>query len=725
MASKILLRRDTAANWTLSNPILTDGEMGIETDTRKHKIGDGSTTWNMLKYGAYSREEIDQIILNLEMVQPLPAGDIAPLIYKPIITYPLEGATDYIGTIEASEFQTISTYKGEHDYSEWQIAYNALFTDMIGSYQGGVSLESWNPSSVPPLTTVYVRVRYGSDGHLSDWSDALSFTTPVFNLEIPIITAPANLSTDVVQAPILSFETTNAIDGHISTRYQIATDIAFTDIVYDVTSETDLLSHVVANALNQGVAHYFRVMYTTVAYGGSAWSTPRQFNTAAFTEMVYFAEVFPGLDEIGRSIIVDKEGYYHTLGEFFKIDSSSQVNSTAVITKMDNKFHVINSPFPHRKTFRNNVNQNTDYKLMKIDSDGNYVVACEYTTSAVYGIRLFKADQNFNVIVSNTINVVATTAKDVRVQDLIEDSNGNYVIVGTNLTDKTFFIMVLDKDFNHINNRKIAKGTVVSPYNIIENSEGDYVFVGYRDTGGYGGKEGNILKFDKNLNLLSNKVFSTSENPDALEWIECDENDNYYAVGFISSTTSVEPRRPWIVKLDSNFNVLASKAIGPFGDSTLYRAVKINSVNEIVAVGQMSSLGLGDGDIIVSKFDANLNMIDSILIGGTGSESVPGDGVSIDNDDNIVIYGSSKTAKTNSSYYGVFGVNIKGDFSAIDGTITETLGYQITKPVLDVENIAVGVFDINETSLYQEPASGGAMPFEYPALTFIEKTALY
>jgi hypothetical protein len=93
MASKLQLRRDTAANWTLNNPILADGEMGIETDAKKHKIGDGLTAWDMLKYGAYSREEIDQIILNLEMVQPLPAGDIAPLLYKPTITYPLEGAT--------------------------------------------------------------------------------------------------------------------------------------------------------------------------------------------------------------------------------------------------------------------------------------------------------------------------------------------------------------------------------------------------------------------------------------------------------------------------------------------------------------------------------------------------------------------------------------------------------------------------------------------------------
>jgi hypothetical protein len=46
MASlRIQLRRDTAANWVSNNPILLSGELGIETDTLKFKIGNGSR-WN-------------------------------------------------------------------------------------------------------------------------------------------------------------------------------------------------------------------------------------------------------------------------------------------------------------------------------------------------------------------------------------------------------------------------------------------------------------------------------------------------------------------------------------------------------------------------------------------------------------------------------------------------------------------------------------------------------
>jgi len=50
MADIIQIRRDTAANWTSANPILAQGELGVETDTDKIKVGDGSTAWSSLGY---------------------------------------------------------------------------------------------------------------------------------------------------------------------------------------------------------------------------------------------------------------------------------------------------------------------------------------------------------------------------------------------------------------------------------------------------------------------------------------------------------------------------------------------------------------------------------------------------------------------------------------------------------------------------------------------------
>ena len=48
MAIQIQLRRDTTTNWTNNNPVLANGEIGIDTDQSQFKIGDGATAWNDL-----------------------------------------------------------------------------------------------------------------------------------------------------------------------------------------------------------------------------------------------------------------------------------------------------------------------------------------------------------------------------------------------------------------------------------------------------------------------------------------------------------------------------------------------------------------------------------------------------------------------------------------------------------------------------------------------------
>lgn len=48
---QLQLRNDTSSNWTTANPTLLEGEFGLETNTGKYKIGDGSTAWNSLSYG--------------------------------------------------------------------------------------------------------------------------------------------------------------------------------------------------------------------------------------------------------------------------------------------------------------------------------------------------------------------------------------------------------------------------------------------------------------------------------------------------------------------------------------------------------------------------------------------------------------------------------------------------------------------------------------------------
>jgi hypothetical protein len=45
-------RRDDSASWASANPVLQLGEVGWEIDTRRPKLGDGTTPWNSLPYAA-------------------------------------------------------------------------------------------------------------------------------------------------------------------------------------------------------------------------------------------------------------------------------------------------------------------------------------------------------------------------------------------------------------------------------------------------------------------------------------------------------------------------------------------------------------------------------------------------------------------------------------------------------------------------------------------------
>lgn len=50
MPTTFLLRRGTGIDWATKNPLLREGEMGLEIGTNRYKIGDGFRRWVDLPY---------------------------------------------------------------------------------------------------------------------------------------------------------------------------------------------------------------------------------------------------------------------------------------------------------------------------------------------------------------------------------------------------------------------------------------------------------------------------------------------------------------------------------------------------------------------------------------------------------------------------------------------------------------------------------------------------
>lgn len=135
MAVRIQIRRDTAANWTIVDPILSQGEMGYETDTGFLKFGDGTTEWSALSYfggsgGTSSLEDVLTVnnsaggLQITELAEPTVATDAATKGYADALVtnlwndrgnfdasgnaYPSSGGSGTAGAILKGDIWTIS-----------------------------------------------------------------------------------------------------------------------------------------------------------------------------------------------------------------------------------------------------------------------------------------------------------------------------------------------------------------------------------------------------------------------------------------------------------------------------------------------------------------------------------------------------------------------------------------------------------------------------------------
>jgi hypothetical protein len=89
VVTAIQIRRGTASQWTSANPTLEAGEWGLETDTLKTKIGNGSTLWNSLAYATGS--------ISISNVTGLGTG-VATFLGTPTSSNLAAAVTDETGT---------------------------------------------------------------------------------------------------------------------------------------------------------------------------------------------------------------------------------------------------------------------------------------------------------------------------------------------------------------------------------------------------------------------------------------------------------------------------------------------------------------------------------------------------------------------------------------------------------------------------------------------------
>lgn len=237
------------------------------------------------------------------------------------------------------------------------------------------------------------------------------------------------------------------------------------------------------------------------------------------------------------------------------------------------------------------------------------------------------------------------------VSDMVGNPIDGYVMVGQTYstcsltTDKIHgrmdaWIIKVDSSGNKIWSETFGGSKEDGFYNVRELSKGGYVAIGstastdFDAKNNHGGlRDGFITKVSEDGILIWTKVYGGSKSELLYDIIETDDN-GFIAVGVTQSTdgdikTAIKGGGDaWIVRLDSNGNIIWQKTIGsyqPVGADN-FKKICRTSDNYYIMCG-MASAGDGDipkfqglGDVWVLKIDDSGNIIWNKTYGGSGAE---------------------------------------------------------------------------------------------------------
>ena len=222
-----LVYPDTSNTYTITD--YSDFSTYEASASRGTATIDGDTVTLVVGAGEASGS-LDLIVTRdgLDVVHEVAVGEQS--IARPSLVYPGNGDTDVDlqPTLQASSFQTYPAGSDTHVSSDWQIATDDGFVNIVVSTTADQqNLTSWPlPESLPIDTLVYARMRQtGNSLGQTEWSPVISFTTTNQYIVTPTITSPADGATGVPEQPVLevsAFATNPAgVDTHAATSWWI------------------------------------------------------------------------------------------------------------------------------------------------------------------------------------------------------------------------------------------------------------------------------------------------------------------------------------------------------------------------------------------------------------------------------------------------------------------------------------------------------------------------
>lgn len=558
MTTRIKLRRDTAANWTDINPVLALAEPGVETDTNKMKVGDGTKTWNQLTY--LDGADVTRLAVGFANSLEFPdtaAGEGSDVWFNSVVAdsdlnsyyvgafYDEGNTNDDISLIAKydvdgsllwqTKLDTVDGYAGEGqsvalDPTNGEVVViSSLWTNSPGNDPGSI-LYRINPVDGSLLGTP-LRIR-------DDSADPQGNNTSVYPYDIAMDGTNAIIVGNVsgewfqVEAP----KQTGSSDVRIKIQRSILETGAYPKAYNDwYVNGTDINGNGLVTAVND---------YYGISGGTSPNGSGAEFN---FSFYINRGVTYPSVQITG------------TTGSNYQTNDVITVSAALIGATVDAHITVTGVGGSGEVTAFTctDYTPDTSYILLTVDSNGGSV---NFSNTGTWNVA--QARNNSAYIYSQQgsgwQNIVGDSDND-RFQAVAIDSNSNVYAVG----------QTYDQD--------------------------------------YGWDRGMVVKFDNGGVLQYAKTFdfAGTEGNDGYTSIAIDSNDNVYLAGTLYDFDNTGDDFYTITKVDSAGNRVWQKALqdnGPFGLWNMCLAV--DSDDNVYMAAETSSMTSMNDDFYFAKFNS-------------------------------------------------------------------------------------------------------------------------
>lgn len=299
MATLIQLRRDTSLNWITINPVLALGEMGIETDTNKAKVGDGVTAWLALGYTidpALVQQALDTANTALAAAE---SNTGATVVSLPSVT----GTTNPAAGVSSTYTATATSLLVGGSIASFTFVFDGNAPVTVNAISGSASASySWTGTVGQTKTLeVYATDNAGNQSQVK----SITVTITAISIATPTINVTGSPSS-VPQSPTITtsaFIVNNGTDTHASTDWEVRRSSDNVLVWSSYSNTTNKLSISVPSGLLQvNTTYIFKAKhngttYTNGSYGSISATTALTFSSIGTPGSQGFGVgIYPGND---------------------------------------------------------------------------------------------------------------------------------------------------------------------------------------------------------------------------------------------------------------------------------------------------------------------------------------------------------------------------------------------------------------------------------------------